>query len=133
MKKPFKRDNYTYFIEGEFPTLNEYIHAERSHRQAGARMKAAFTDVAAYAMNEEEPVDLAPPLSVEFIWYRKNALSDLDNVSFAQKFVLDGMVRAKIIPNDSIKYISEIRHRMAIDEHDTGVAVTFTTDHGAHA
>ena len=124
-----KRDTFTYFVEGEFPTMNEFIAAAYAHRQQGARMKATFTDVVKFALTGEDRVDLTLPLSVEFIWYRKNALSDLDNISFAQKFVLDGMVRAGIIPEDNIKVITEIRHRMgAVDQRDVGVAITFTTD-----
>lgn len=118
----------TFFIAGEFPSLNEYIAAERGHRQAAAQMKRDFTSVAQYAVTGEEPVDLRPPMSVTFVWYRKNALTDLDNVSFGQKFVLDGMVKAGIIRDDNMNMITKLTHECMVRPQETGVLVSFVSD-----
>ena len=43
---------------------------------------------------------------------------DPDNISFAQKFIFDGFVMANMIPNDTLKYIGEIRHTFEKDKVD---------------
>jgi Holliday junction resolvase RusA-like endonuclease len=42
----------------------------------------------------------------------------------AQKFILDGLVRAGIIKDDSQKYINSITHRFEVDKRNPRVEVT---------
>jgi hypothetical protein len=71
----------TIVIEGEFPTLNQYTDAERTHRQIAAKMKAEQTLVVTYATLGVLPIT-DYPVKVIFHWHRLNQKSDPDNVYF---------------------------------------------------
>ena len=72
-------------IPGRFPSLNEYVSAERADRRFGASMKRKETKRVADA----EP----------------NMRRDVDNIAFAHKFILDGLVSAGVLKGDSRKYV----------------------------
>jgi Holliday junction resolvase RusA-like endonuclease len=48
------------------------------------------------------------PVTIHFEWYRGNAKSDPDNVDFARKFILDGLVEAGILRNDTCREIRRL-------------------------
>lgn len=54
---------------------------------------------------------------VDVFWYRKDKKHDPDNIYFAIKFILDGLVKAKAIPNDGRKNIRHIHNY--IEQSDT--------------
>ena len=95
-------------LDGEFTTLNEYILAERGHYRKAAEIKKFETQRVRLETIGVLPVPLEYyPLVVTFHWYRKNQKSDPDNVSFAKKFILDGLQVAGIIKGDGWKEIAE--------------------------
>ena len=94
-------------IDGEFETLNPYINAERGNRYAAAKIKSAETlrvELSARFM----PQVTEYPVIIHIEWYRSNERTDPDNVDFARKFVLDGLVKAGILRNDTCKEISRL-------------------------
>lgn len=46
----------------------------------------------------------------QFSWYLKDKRTDLDNISFMQKFILDAAQHAGVIANDNLNQVIEIRH-----------------------
>ena len=54
------------------------------------------------------------PATIRFTWHVKNRKSDPDNIAFAKKYVLDGMVKAGIIPDDTHRYIKGFEDRFVI-------------------
>ena len=46
------------------------------------------------------------PVTVRFTWVEGNRRRDIDNVAFAKKFVLDGLVQAGVIGNDTPQYVT---------------------------
>ena len=56
------------------------------------------------------------PTNFEFNWYLKNRRKDKDNVSFAKKYILDGMVDAGLIENDGWKQIGDWKERFELDK-----------------
>lgn len=91
------------YIEHKFTTLNEYVNAERSNKYIGAKIKREQTDIAYYSLLGTKPIQT--PTRLKFTWYCANKRSDLDNICFAKKYILDGMVKAGIIPNDNMRHI----------------------------
>lgn len=81
-------------IEGRFPSLNDYVDAERANRHVGAKMKRRETARAEAAAIAQGLPRFAGPVAVRFLWVEPNRRRDLDNVAFAKKFVLDGLVAA---------------------------------------
>lgn len=96
-----------------FVTLNDYIRAERSSGQWAAAIKSRETDS---IVRQAKHLQLKPyegkyPVDVYFTWHT-NTRKDSDNIAFVQKFILDGMVKAGLIIDDSPKYVADLHHRV---------------------
>lgn len=94
-------------IFGEFSSLNEYINAERSSRYMAASIKRENTALVAQQMYGVKPIleILGPPYRVSFEWHCANKKKDVDNISFAKKFIFDGLVDAGILEGDGWRII----------------------------
>lgn len=105
-------------IPVKFPSLNEYINAERRHRMIAANMKKKFTKlVEQYATAAQYQVPTAFPVAIRFIVHEENKRRDIDNVSaMVCKFSLDGLVNAGILPDDSQKYVNKIECDLVVDD-----------------
>lgn len=104
---------------GEFTTLNEFIAAINLNRYAGNEVKRSETDrVAIECRNSKLPPIRNYPVMIWIHWRRKDKRQDPDNVSFAIKFILDGMIQSGILEGDGWKYISRIEHTFSVDKLD---------------
>ncbi len=88
--------------------LNEYINAERTNKFIASKIKKNSTSICClhtkkYAVEFSK---LKLPLKLKFTWHLKNKKKDLDNICFAKKFILDGLVASGCIQNDGQKYIN---------------------------
>jgi len=99
---------HTCEIHGKFPGLNEYTEACRRNKYVGAKMKKDAQIQASWFLHWLP--EIKRPVKVRFIWQEKDHRRDPDNISFAQKFILDEMVRLKKIPNDTAKWIHGLYH-----------------------
>lgn len=101
------------------PSYNEVVQANRSGWQAGNRLKKQIESDIVYWIEQAkgrtqcEPV--AQPINLHLIWHEPNRKRDVDNVQSSQKFILDAMQKAGIIPNDSPKYVQQIIHSVTYD------------------
>ena len=66
------------------------------------------------AFNTHPPIKT--PCKLKFTWLVPNKRRDLDNLAFASKFVLDGMVKANVIPSDNLVHIVELTHCYEISD-----------------
>jgi Holliday junction resolvase RusA-like endonuclease len=112
-------------IPVELVSLNEFINAHDCSRQKGARIKKQQTKLCATyvkaAMNRGLKVN--PPVYLHFQWFMKDKKKDLDNVAFAKKFIQDGMVWAKLIPNDNWRNIIGFTDDFYVDPHHPRVEI----------
>lgn len=108
-------------IPGELPGMNEIIDAAKKHFGQYSEMKANNTLLVRMCANGKPRFD--GPVKVLMVWYSKDRRRDPDNVMAGQKFIFDGLVNAKIIPNDTQKFIVEIEHRFKIDSKNPRVRV----------
>jgi hypothetical protein len=114
----------TFTIEGELPQLNDYIRAERGNRFAAASIKKhATTRVRGEALSQKLPRLLRFDQLI-CVWYTRDARKDADNVAFAVKFVLDGLVDARVLPGDGRKFTGAILHSFLVDAKRPRVEVT---------
>lgn len=113
----------TMVIEGRMPGLNEYVDAERTNRFAAAKMKAAETRRAEAAARACMMPVFEGPVSVSFRWYERNRRRDVDNVAFAKKFVLDGLVAAGVIKGDGQRYVRAVSDSVLVDAERPRVVV----------
>lgn len=91
-----------YVIKGQLATLNDHDAANRSNRFLGAKLKREMTDLVAWQVKGQPAV--AWPVTVSFGWYYSGRF-DFDNIRFAAKYVLDGLVKAGILPDDNQKWV----------------------------
>ncbi len=85
--------------------LNEYINAERRNRFIAAKIKKEMTELVAWQCKAQKIRPMPKIEKITFIWQHKNRFSkDFDNVEFAKKWIMDGMVMAGVIQDDSPKF-----------------------------
>ena len=60
------------------------------------------------------------------VWHEATRRRDLDNIMSAQKIVIDGLVKARVILDDSQRWITDIQHEFRIPSDTPGVMVTLT-------
>jgi hypothetical protein len=91
------------FVAEMPPRLNEQIRDARTHWSKSAKVK------------EEETDDIAKGLIglhqfpgkvwIDFLWMVRNFGSDQDNIEASRKYIMDGMVLAGMIKDDSLMWI----------------------------
>lgn len=104
-------------IDFRFTELNKYISAERGNKFAAATIKEEETEVARLAFLYEKRAQ-ALPLFLTFHWHCVDMRRNPDNIAFAKKFIIDGMVAAGYIENDGWKQVAELRDTFHVDESD---------------
>lgn len=114
-------------IEGELTALNEFINAERRNRYIAAKIKK---DETGYCQDVAEKSDLKLqetdfPCALIITWYVKNKRKDADNIAFAKKFILDGLVEAGVLPNDNRKYVQGFIDIVKEDKEHQRIEITF--------
>lgn len=111
-------------IPGSLPSLNEYIQKERTNKFLGAKMKREATDLVTLIAKLHRPKTPYKAVYVRFYWYVKNAKKDPDNIAFAKKFILDGLVQAGVIENDGWNNILGFTDELYIDKNDQRIVVS---------
>ena len=105
-----------YTINHRFTSLNKYINAERRNRHIAAKIKKDETNIAYVSLIGKQPIDT--PCKLKFTWYIKDKRTDADNICFAKKYILDGMMKAELIENDSLQYITGFTDEFVIDKNE---------------
>jgi Holliday junction resolvase RusA-like endonuclease len=111
-----------FWLPGEFTQLNQYIRAERGNKFEAAGIKQAET-LRTMAEVQDLPAVALYPVSVTFTWHRTDRRTDPDNIAFAAKYILDGLVKAGVLKDDGMDEIAELHHHFTIDKSTAGVAV----------
>ena len=110
-------------IPGRLPGFNEIIEAAKQgtgNYQPYARMKEEYTTMVAWLAKKLPAYE---KVALIITWYEPDLRRDPDNVMAGQKFILDGLVAAGTIPNDSQKHIKGIVHRFEVDRQNPRVEV----------
>lgn len=116
----------TFTIEGRMPGLNEYTRKERGNKYQGATMKRRETERAAWAAKAAHVPAFTEPVAVIIEWHEPNRRRDLDNVAFAKKFVLDGLVAADVLANDDPAHVFALSDTFHVDRKRPRIVVTIT-------
>lgn len=111
-------------IYGRLDGLNEYTKANRSNRYQGASMKAKNEECVFKAIRATKLSRIDKyPIELKITWYEPNLRRDIDNITFAIKFILDALVKAEVIKDDSQKYVSKVSHEVLIDKENPRIEV----------
>ena len=100
-----------------FPTLNEYINIERGNKISSAKLKKDCTEQVYWQCKELDVKPVGSMVDVHFEWH-VTGRHDPDNIDFARKFILDGLVMANVIQDDSQQYIGYLSSEIVKDTED---------------
>lgn len=119
-------------IPHELVDLNKFINSQRANRYGGNKLKRQNTELCKVyfkkAINEGLKIDRdSMPINITFEWHVKNKRKDKDNIAFAKKFVLDGMVESGLIPNDGWKEAGDLTDTFQVNKEKQGVIVYIET------
>lgn len=105
-------------IPGKLNNLNDYIEAERIHRQKGAKMKADNEKMVAAAIRRcMRGVRIEKPVFMDYKWVEQNRRRDLDNISsFGRKVIQDALVNTGVLRDDGWKYVVGFSDRFEVDK-----------------
>ena len=109
-------------IPGRLPGLNEIIAAAKSHYAKYSTEKKEYTEEVAW-LAKQARLPKFEKVYLVITWFEPDRRRDPDNIMAGQKFILDGMVAAGTIPNDSQKHIKGIVHRFRVDKRNPRVEV----------
>lgn len=109
-------------IQGTMPGLNDFLAAVNKHRLLGNKMKQEQTERVAWAAKTQLPV-FTRQIKFTVVYREKNRKRDKDNIAFAKKFILDGLVVAGRIPNDTWEWIDGWTEAFVVDANDPGITV----------
>lgn len=110
-------------IPGRFPGMNEIVEAAKAHYKRYAEMKRTYTDMVAWCAKAAK----VPPMDrvrISIVWVEPDNRRDFDNVSAGQKFLLDGLVQAGVLQNDTRWYVRSVAHTVKTDKTNPRVIVT---------
>lgn len=113
------------WIPGILPGLNEVVAAAKGFKGRGigySNMKAAWT-ATVWALAKRERLVPVASARLMFTWHEKSRRRDPDNFSAAKKFILDGLVKAAILPDDGWDEIISFADRWRLDPKAPGVMV----------
>lgn len=115
------------FIPQRLAGLNDLVGAINRNRFLGNQLKQRETNLVALYAKRLKPC--THPVVIDFEYYEPNAKRDPDNIAAAKKFILDGLVVAGILPNDTQKWILGFSDRWYVSS-KVGVAITIKEQYG---
>jgi Holliday junction resolvase RusA-like endonuclease len=115
-------------VPGVFIGLNQYIQVERGRagRYRANQIKQEETDRVAWealATGVPEQPLFTNPCHITIHWFSRDRRRDVDNIRFACKFILDGLVSSQVLPNDSQRYIASISDVFLVDRDNPRVVI----------
>ena len=110
-------------FDGRFPSLNEQIKADRNSSFIGNKLKKKYTSICAWSAKAKCNDSFTKPVHVDFYWYEPNKKRDKDNIAFAKKYILDGLVSAGIIKNDGWAGVHSFSDNFAVDKDNPRVEI----------
>lgn len=98
-----------FIIPQKLCSLNDYTAACRSNKYVGAKFKAEVEEVIGWSIRQAlASKSLYKPknaVMVRFEWHERTKKRDADNIASAKKFILDALVKMKVLEDDSRKYV----------------------------
>lgn len=110
-------------ISGELTDLNTFINSQRANKFGGANLKKRETNRCAAAFMPIRSRELKLPITIHFAWYVKDKRKDKDNIAFAKKFILDGMIQSGLLKNDGWGEIAGFTDSFEVDKDNPRIEI----------
>jgi Holliday junction resolvase RusA-like endonuclease len=91
-------------IPGGLTDLNTYTRYNRANKYGGGQIKKEETERVYFECKRQNISPIAGKVNIFVKHFVKNYRKDEDNVTFSIKFLMDGLVLAGVIKNDSPAY-----------------------------
>lgn len=114
-------NKYTFFIPFRFKGLNEIIALCKKSPYSYNKYKKEVENYCGYCIKAKRT--FVKPVKITYNWIEPNKKRDLDNIFSAKKFINDALVAARVIKDDSQRYLQEIRDNLIIEKGKSGVEV----------
>lgn len=96
-------------IQGRLPGRNEEISSFRRHWTKGAKLKRDATEKVFYACIDQNLKTINNSTAeLDITFFEPNKRRDIDNVMSSTKYILDGLVKARILFDDSPSFVRKI-------------------------
>ena len=106
-----------------FPSLNEIVEVAKQHYGAYATLKKHLTMSVAIQARAAKLKPVESKVEIRFRWLEENRRRDPDNVRHGAKYILDGLVEARVLQDDSQKYIAGLSDTFLVDKSNPRVEV----------
>lgn len=114
----------TFVLLYKFPTLNDYTDTARGNKYASAADKRMLTDLVTWEAKSQH-LKPAKKARIGFLWRETNRMRDPDNIAFAKKYILDGLVKAGVLQGDGWKHVTGFTDDFELgDENEVTVTIT---------
>lgn len=111
-------------IPGSLPGLNEYIQAERTHRQRGAALKREAQELIEWEISQQIDRPLREPVTMHYTWVERDRRRDKDNISsMGRKLIQDAMVAIGALKNDGWGNIEGFTDSFSVDAGDPRIEI----------
>lgn len=112
-------------INGRLPGLNDLIEKERTHRQAGGKLKRESQADVIWFIKTQLQGKLKEPVYMAYLWVEKDRRRDMDNVSaFGRKVIQDALVISGKLKNDGWDNIKGFSDSFLVDRERPRIEVT---------
>lgn len=105
----------SFFIPGPLPGLNEMLDARGLGKRTGRKRPNRYNDLKRkweglicmeIARSRIKPITV--PVELEFYWTEPNRRRDPDNIAAGKKLILDSLVIAGVLLNDTQTWIKKL-------------------------
>ena len=111
-------------IPGRMPGINDIVKDAKRGRgkyQPYAIAKKEWTETVAWCAKKLPAYN---KIDIEITWYEPNRRRDPDNIAGGGcKVIMDGLVMAGTIKDDSQKYVRSIKHNFDVDKDNPRVEI----------
>lgn len=104
-------ETVTLTYNGRLPSANDLIAINRVNRYSGAALKKRYTQELARCFESQTKARFTNHVTCKVDFYEDSMRRDDDNVISGLKYVMDGLVEAKIIRDDSPRWCHVVPER----------------------
>lgn len=98
-----------FIIKQKLPSLNDYVLVCRTNKFQASKFKREIEEAIGWsirsALTRKTLYKPKGAVVVRFTWTEPNRRRDCDNIASAKKFILDALVKMKVLENDTQKFV----------------------------
>lgn len=98
-----------FIIKQKLPSLNDYVLVCRTNKFQASKFKREIEELIEWsirsALTRKTLYKPKQAVVVRFTWTEPNRRRDCDNIASAKKFILDALVKMRVLENDTQKFV----------------------------